>query len=1229
MELHERCRDLGKPPATGTSQEGRQDPRPYYLSQSAAVAREISDLALAPAADLANRAALLLRGDAGTGKTHLLCDTALRGLSEGCAAIVLLGEAFAERRDPWAQIREMLDLSCSRDAFLGALNTAGEASGRRALFLIDALNEAESTSLWRTHLPAMLAILRPYPWIAFAVTVRWSYETDVAPDSINSDVLVRATHHGFAAHEYEAAKTFFHHYGIKSPAVPLLTAEFQNPLFLSLFCKGLRAAGRTDVPEGFHGITTVFSFLLGAVNEKLSKREVLDFDPASSPVRDAVGVLVEAMRESGEDWVPRAQARERVDAVLPRDGWNRSLFRHLIAEGILTLDRFPSGGAGQNTTEEAVRFAYERLSDHMIVDAILAAIAALEPDGRSEALSDLATELRRDIDAWKSGRIEAVAIQLPERLGLELPDVVTDRRGHDIVVRAVINSIGWRRHNAFTEATRTYINQVLNDDENAFPAVLEAMLSVASTPGHPYNAVWLDRMLRSYPLADRDAWWSIFLYRQYGEHGAVDRHVAWAWSEDTKDHIDDPSVLLAGITLSWFLTTSHRYLRDRATKALVRLLAPRLHILAQLLRRFAEIDDMYIQERLYAVAYGAAMRTVNTGALEQLARQVYHDIFSDGTPPPHILLRDHARGVVECAAARGIVFDERQLTKARPPYTSGFPGLPDAADVAKYDVKGDDRWDLRWAQHDIVESVTGFGDFARYVIGTNSGRFDWTGEPLRSKRPRTSKQLFDGFRRRLTKRQRAALDAFADACRHRDIRFLMSGLADASQLVERRNETHEAAEAAERAFRRTLTGAKLAALDTDAMPYIRDSRERRPKFDVAGAQRWTLQRVFELGWTLERFGAFDRSQRLESRDGRAANKPERMGKKYQWLAWHEMLARIADNFRYAGDLGQSARYEGPWQGHDRDIDPSLLLVESRSEQWIAHTNTWWFPVRYQEWGTGVDDATWLADTDSLPDARPLLEIRMPDGTSGLVLDTFVTWRAPTPVEDTRGIARREVQYAIDSFIVRSRDLAAIVAWGIKQKFWGRSMPKNEQLYRVHLGEFHWAPAYRYETRQDPRHGWTKNGLPVSVIATTEGYLHESGNFDCSIDDGVSLHLPSRWLVEKMALRWNGEDGRWFTTDGKLAMEDPTAREVGPSAFVASRDPLVRFLDDNDLAIVWALGGERRAVYPIGELHGAPIDLTGFFWLTSDGEIKGSVRALSTGEDDDPPKRSRRDHLPSR
>jgi hypothetical protein len=34
--------------------------------------------------------------------------------------------------------------------------------------------------------------------------------------------------------------------------------------------------------------------------------------------------------------------------------------------------------------------------------------------------------------------------------------------------------------------------------------------------------------------------------------------------------------------------------------------------------------------------------------------------------------------------------------------------------------------DDEWARISIYESVMGFGDFARYVIGTNSGFFDWS-----------------------------------------------------------------------------------------------------------------------------------------------------------------------------------------------------------------------------------------------------------------------------------------------------------------------------------------------------------------------------------------------------------------------------------------------------------------------------------------------------------------------
>jgi hypothetical protein len=69
------------------------------------------------------------------------------------------------------------------------------------------------------------------------------------------------------------------------------------------------------------------------------------------------------------------------------------------------------------------------------------------------------------------------------------------------------------------------------------------------------------------------------------------------------------SQIIAATTLVWCLTTSDRFVRDRATKALVSLLEQRTTILRWLLDHFADVAEPYLQERLHAVAYGCAMLT--------------------------------------------------------------------------------------------------------------------------------------------------------------------------------------------------------------------------------------------------------------------------------------------------------------------------------------------------------------------------------------------------------------------------------------------------------------------------------------------------------------------------------------------------------------------------------------------------------------------------------------------
>ena len=100
---------------------------------------------------LANTPALLLVGKGGTGKTHLFCDVANHRISRGLPRVLLLGGHFKDS-EPWAQIIGLLGLSCTKEQFLGALQTAAQAKGTRALILIDALNEGEGKKLWKKHL---------------------------------------------------------------------------------------------------------------------------------------------------------------------------------------------------------------------------------------------------------------------------------------------------------------------------------------------------------------------------------------------------------------------------------------------------------------------------------------------------------------------------------------------------------------------------------------------------------------------------------------------------------------------------------------------------------------------------------------------------------------------------------------------------------------------------------------------------------------------------------------------------------------------------------------------------------------------------------------------------------------------------------------------------------------------------------------------------------------------
>ena len=1165
---------------------------------------------LSEAEELVNNRVLTIRGDAGTGKTHLLCDFARERVQAGTPVVLLLGQWFSGPGEPWTQLLQQLGLQGeSPEQFIGALESAAQAYDCRALVVIDALNEGRGREIWPPHLASFLARMERSPWIGVALSVRTSYEEDVIKDEVK-DRSVVLTHEGFAGREYDAAQTYFSFYSLEFPSTPILQPEFRNPLFLKTLCRGLSDKGERRIPHGFYGITAAFGMFLDAINKKLAAPSQLDYNDKELLVRRGLERVAKELIESDRRAIPRTRAQQIVDELLPNRTFSNSLYRGLVTEGILLEDK---AWWTDNPSEEVVHIAYERFADQIIADYLLKThVDNADPAAAFAETGGLAFLCEKGGYA-PAGLIEALSIQVPELTGQELlrlaPALWDDVR----IRQAFLESIVWRSLDAFSDDTIEVFNELIEAGK-FWGDPLDTLLTVSTVPDHAFNAKLLDRRLRQDAMAERDAWWSTYLHRAWGDEGPVDRLVDWASNVTADDQIEPAVVDLAAITLAWMLTTSNRFARDRATKALVSLLTSRLESATRLVERFADVNDPYVSERVYAVAYGVAMRSQDSRAVSDLATAVYQKVFASGSPPVHILLRDCARGVIERAIVLGanIQVDEDLI---RPPHNSAWPSMPceDCAEGMTFNqpegLRDNDR--RKFAISSITNSVDRWGDFARYVIGVESSS-NWLSLPLEDAPWQSPDERLQNLLSTLTDEQIATWDQFegtesslrtAEAqnstARLRHLTFdqleeidsededdlsngNMPSLPVDQQIIE---QLRRQAEDSIESFKAQLTQDQLMELDSIVQDKNDTEVRNGPRINKSLIQRYIRWRVFDLGWTVERFGDFDRMVNWDS--GRKANKPERIGKKYQWIAYHEILAYIADHYQYRERFGgglEDRRYEGPWQELLRDIDPSCILKSTPGGTSLGpHNPSWWENELYDTWEEGISHQDWLGNCENLPDIERLLEVVNPrDGTRWFNANGNFLWRQPHPADEgPYDRNRRELWIGVTGYFVRAEDARDFIAWAETVDFWGRWMPEPPEGYALYVGEYGWSPAFRH-LHPDCLGGgdWVKpqdrDGVECPVLIQPASFtsLSESGGFDCSVEEGYSLGLPHRDYIEHLGLRWSGNGVDYLDENEELAAFDPTVHSDGPSALLLHEELLKEYLKDKGLALCWTIIGEK-------------------------------------------------------
>jgi len=189
------------------------------------------------AIDYFKKSEINIFGEAEIGKTHISCHICEERVNNNLPAILLLGRDFTRNKPIEKKILEILDIPSrySWFEFLSALESMAEAYRTRIPIVIDALNESETTNIWKNQLTGFIESLKKYPRIILINTCRTLYTNYIWEGKKPQNYIYI---YGFNETTLEEAiNKYFRYYKIKADLTLIPLNQFKHPIYLKLFCE--------------------------------------------------------------------------------------------------------------------------------------------------------------------------------------------------------------------------------------------------------------------------------------------------------------------------------------------------------------------------------------------------------------------------------------------------------------------------------------------------------------------------------------------------------------------------------------------------------------------------------------------------------------------------------------------------------------------------------------------------------------------------------------------------------------------------------------------------------------------------------------------------------------------------------------------------------------------------------------------------------------------------------
>ena len=349
------------------------------------------------------------------------------------------------------------------------------------------------------------------------------------------------------------------------------------------------------------------------------------------------------------------------------------------------------------------------------------------------------------------------------------------------------------------------------------------------------------------------------------------------------------------------------------------------------------------------------------------------------------------------------------------------------------------------------------------------------------------------------------------------------------------------------------------------------------------ARRYILQRIRQFGWTPKRFGNYEEGlSHGRMRADEESNKVERISKKYQWIALHELLGYLSDRYQMSRDwLGNETLFEGAWQTYSRDFDPTQPLMDPQEQFNLADENDlppednmkWWinYPDPFADLNLRFDRERWVM---AVPPAFDSLieQYNIPDQHGDwITLSCHYSWAETlTVTQDERKEGQLKMWTDLRCWLIRKEDKKRFLQMIDGHEFWGSGID-NPEFYGLWLGEYPWAPSMKEinETCRANDRWLDKINLNINMYQTVCGYNNERSN--------IYARLPSPIICQLLNLRWTGNKFDYVNSAGNLLAFCHGGNDGKPgfsSPLLVKKKPFLAAIDQAGLAAVWATLSER-------------------------------------------------------